>query len=257
MDIASIDLTDDAMSIAHGRASRSCDALLRRAAAGQWSIADAIDWTLPPAPPRFLRMTTFAGMVAALEAGERATAEACRRMMPLATNETERRFLALQVADEERHAASYAAYRARLDVATPAAEGVAAALAALADWRGPPAGQVVAVHIVLEGEALRLQRGTLARVRCPLFAAINRLVARDEARHMAFGRIAAPILLSAMDAEEKAATVAETHRVWRGALAALATDRHLPGFLARTVAAERWAHHARVLDRLGLPALRV
>jgi hypothetical protein len=229
--------------------------LLADAREAQWRLGDGIDWDVAPAPPRFVAAATFARMVALLHAGEEATAAACDGLTAEAAPGSDvRAFLEIQAADERRHAAAYRRYLLRLGVDAPPPQGFACALAALADWRGPPAGRLVAVHILLEGEALRLQRGTLARLRCPLFGAINRRVARDEARHVAFGKQTLPALLGALDANEKAAVVAAIRALWREAVAGLAADRGLARHLARSFAAERWDHHARVLEQMGLPA---
>jgi hypothetical protein len=226
--------------------------LLADARAGQWRLEDGIDWTLPVRPPRFLRRETFAHTVALLRDGEEATDAACAAMAEETADPDMRAFLELQAADERRHAAAYGRYLDRLALPPPPPDGFARALAALADWDGPAVARSIAVHILLEGKALRLQRGTLARLRCPLFGAINRRVARDEARHVAFGKITLPAMIAALTDAEKHAAHAAIRDIWRDAVAGLAADQGLPHHLGRTVAAERWVHHAKVLAGVGL-----
>ena len=48
---------------------------------------------------------------------------------------------------------------------------------------------VVALNIVMEGEALNQQHKRIETLPCPLFAQINKAIVRDESRHAAFGKI--------------------------------------------------------------------
>jgi hypothetical protein len=72
-------------------------------------------------------------------------------------------------------------------------------------WPGDPLGLVLAFNVVLEGEALRLQRYFATRFPCPLFAEINRRILTDEARHIAFGRVDCRPGLRRMDREARVA----------------------------------------------------
>jgi hypothetical protein len=227
-----------AEGISGAPASDLTERLVRLAANGraaQWSAEHDIDWHLDVRPPPWLARDDAAVALSQLYHGEVATARAC---------------LALQMEDETRHASVYRRYLDRLG-------GVAAIDPVLAAaWRGSALGTMVAFHVVVEGEALRIQEGLVRLFRCPLLQQINRRIARDEARHVAFGRLYLGARVAELPSRERREIYRWVKRLWSES--ATATLRNLQGrggvarvFLQGWLRCG-WARHARTLAAVGL-----
>jgi gluconate kinase len=115
---------------------------------------------------------------------------------------------------------------------------------------------MVAFHVVVEGEALRIQEGLVRLFRCPLLRQINRRIARDEARHVAFGRLYLGGRVAALPSRERREIHHWVKRLWSES--AIATLRNLEGrgsvarvFLQGWLRCG-WARHARTLAAVGL-----
>ena len=145
------------------------------------------DWSLTPRKPFWLPGRAVAVAVSQFYYGERTTAELCERIAHRITDAEARSFLATQIADERRHAEFFRRYAAGFGGLAPASAALESAYAAAREWDGPPEALILAIHVVLEGENLNLQQTVDSWLPCPLFADISRCVARDEARHRAFG----------------------------------------------------------------------
>ena len=229
--------------------------LSARATAGAWRLEDAIDWSLPVAPARHWPRGLHVRLVSQLRHGEEATAAICRHLIDALEGDEARRCLAVQESDERRHAAAYGAYVRRLGQDAPANPLLDALFQRAAAWKGHPLAMVLAFHIVIEGEALKLQKALAASSPCPLFRAINARIANDEARHVAFGVRYARAALPDIDAEDRAVIAAWLKSLWFeaarittchfGALSWLAGIGH--------VSHDRmWRRRAERLARLGL-----
>jgi len=163
--------------------------LLAKARAGQWSLGEKIDWGLGPRLPFWWPRKALAEAVSQLYHGELATAGFCRRLVARLQDPTAIECLRFQIADEIRHAALYDGYLVRLGGPRAIQPALALAIREVEAWQGPLEGQVLAYHVVLEGEALLLQDAFARLVPCPLLRQINHRILRDEARHVAFGKI--------------------------------------------------------------------
>ena len=86
--------------------------------------------------------------------------------------------------DERRHMTYYERYLARFGGVGAIEEGVAMAYEGALSWPGSHHGAILAFHVVLEGEGLRVQRLYGDWFPCPLFRQINALIGRDEGRHV-------------------------------------------------------------------------
>jgi len=184
---------------------------------GGLALADAENfaWQDGARPPFWLSRRLLAGIVADLRYGEVATAHACRHISGLLhDSRTARACLAVQAADEQAHAELYGRYLDLLDFPGRVNPGLEAVFGRCLDWRGHPVALVLAFNVVLEGEALRLQRFLGERVSCPLFSALNRRIAVDEARHVAFGRLYGPAQLAKLDAEQRIAIYRWLRSLW-------------------------------------------
>ncbi len=184
---------------------------------GGLALVDATNlaWQKGPRPPRWLSRRLFAGIVADLLYGETVTARACVHISDLLKDSAAARAcLAAQAADEQAHAALYGRYLDRLDVPGRVNPGLEEVYQRCLAWSGHPVALVLAFNVVLEGEALRLQRFLAERLSCPLFCALNRRILMDEARHVAFGRIYGPARLAGLDAEQRIAIYRWLRSLW-------------------------------------------
>ncbi len=230
--------------------------LAATAAAGQWDPAQAIDWSRAPWVPPWVSREAVGFALSQLYHGELATARLCERLLDQVPEPEARRCLALQIADERRHAAVYRRYLEGLGGIAPVDPELAASLAAAAQAPGGPLSAMAAYHVVVEGENLRLQARITGFLPCPLLRRINRLIARDEARHLAFGRIYLARRLAGLPEAERRALRSWLQDLWRAAAeSALRTRgrrnplvrRFLEAWLARG-----WARHEAKLRQVGL-----
>ena len=137
---------------------------------------------------------------------------------------------------------------------------LATALERAMAWLGSYHGLIVAFHILLEGEALRLQQDLVKWFPCPLLAQINRKISRDEARHLAFGKILLQNEVGDLDADERMAIYLRVKAMW-GECSRAAIQRFAkPGALAKSVAhyrlGRRWARAVRTFEEIGLVTRR-
>jgi hypothetical protein len=218
--------------------------------------ANAYDADLPVRPPKLWPRRLYADIVAELYHGERATLAICRRLAAEIESDPAKRFLIGQIADETRHAQAYERYLPRLGHVPSIDAALGDCYASVMDWRGSPAALVLAAQIVLEGEALKVQQHFAQASRCPSFANLNRVIAADEGRHIAFGRTVAAGAARGLTAGQRREIAAWVKRVWTSA-ALGARKRH--GFGAR-VAGFRiepldvmWQRRAGALAVVGFP----
>lgn len=227
-------------------------ALVVAAKDGQWQAETTIDWDLAVQPPRWLPGRLYASAISQLRFGEIATGRLCQRLVPSLAEGNARALLALQAGDEHRHGEAYERYLARLGEIAPPDPAVAAAFAESLAWNGPPEGLVVAGHVVLEREALGLLRDLGQWCPCPLLRRLNARIARDEARHIAFGEIYLRPRLVALAAEERIAIYRWIKKLWHDCAGATAARYLGTRGLVRRRLDERWQQRARILIRLGL-----
>ncbi len=226
------------------------------AKAARRAAAPAVpDWSLPARRPFWLPRRTAAFALTQFYQGELATAEICAALSLRLESPAARAFLETQIADERRHATFYRRYAELAGLELGDAPALAEAYAAARDWQGPPVAVVLAVHAVLEVENLRLQRTVARWLPCPLLADIGRVVAVDEARHVAFGRLYAPAALAELSPEDL-----RLARIWLADLWASSADRivgHFKGLrlLSRFYGVDDWRRTAWAEQRLALADL--
>ena len=205
-----------------------------------------------PRVPQWLTRRFFRHIVSQLYHGERATQAVCVRLVRQIDDPRAQDFLEKQIADEARHAALYRDYLEDLGGVSAVDPGLARAQDRIAAWSGTWHGPMVAVNTVLESEAIRTLQSAPRLFACPRLAAINSGIVRDEARHLAFGRLYLREHLRAIDATERRAIYHWVQDLWRGCTA---DRRDMIGFYVRVrrpVFAKRWARQNRDLVRLGL-----
>ncbi len=228
---------------------------------GEQSGADirAIDWSLSPVGPRWATRRAYVEAVSQLYHAERATHRACRHLAAVVPEPAALRFVESQGRDEARHAAMYARYLARLGDVAPMDPALAAALEGALEWREsiatPIAAMMVAFNIVLEGEAVRLHGAAARAFPCPLLRRIATTVERDEARHVAFGRLYLSRALAGLGLEERRAIYLGVRALWRDVARPSAADRPGGAILRRAwrgYMTARWRAHCQTFERIGL-----
>lgn len=170
----------------------------------QTQSADDFDWSQKHGVPFWLPNRLAGWAVSQFMHGEQATADMCRMVAPQLNNSTASAFLETQRADELRHAAIYQRYLDKIGGPRPASKTLTAAYKAGRDWDGPVEGILLAYHVVLEGESLLLQQDVARWLPCPLFNQMATVIARDEARHVAFGKLWLRQALPQLDASQHA-----------------------------------------------------
>jgi hypothetical protein len=197
-------------------------------------------------------------LVADLRFGELATAETCDYLAAALSDSGLTECLAIQREDERRHAALYRCYLEALAVEARPDPALARIHRRCLDWNGDPVAVVLAMNVVLEGEALRLQRFFAERFPCPLFADMNRAILADEARHVASGRIYAAAALTGLDPDQRATILAWLRELWWEC--AMAVRARFGGVQGRFISALlpplslAWQAQAAALAQLGLPS---
>ncbi|MEM7169175.1 MAG: ferritin-like domain-containing protein [Pseudomonadota bacterium] len=146
-------------------------------------------WDLPVKVPIWLSRKRYFASISRVYQGERATAKFCGALAEKINDPLVRDCLRVQMEDEQRHAVAYGRYLEKLDLPFEADPVLAEAYGAACGENVPPQVQMLAYHVILENEALELQRTMRWLFPCRLLAQINSRVSRDEARHVAFGKI--------------------------------------------------------------------
>jgi P-aminobenzoate N-oxygenase AurF len=197
--------------------SQQIMALYERAKTAQWNAATDIDWSqavefggpLPPGSPYAVaeyersplhrygrplwdafRWEFQAWIVSQFLHGEQGALVATARLAEMLPGPETKYFAASQVGDEARHVEAFSRY---VRTAVPDPYPVSPSLdVLLRDVLSDGRWDVVALgmQIVIEGLAMASLRLADASLHDPLIKQITRLVARDEARHVAFGVLA-------------------------------------------------------------------
>lgn len=232
--------------------------LAANARAGQWSAVEDIDWRRRPRLPLWITRDQARAAISQLHYGEVATSRVCLALLRGVPAGPARRCLEYQIEDELRHAEVFKRYLERLGGLAPMDRTLGWALDAAS--QGPagsagPLGTMVAYHVVVEGEVLRVQDSLARLLPCPLLRQISRLVARDEARHVAFGRIYLSDALADLPADARRRLYDWVYGLWRqttgSALAERAHGSAVQGAL-RSWLGGGWRHHQAALRQIGL-----
>ena len=217
---------------------------------------DGIDWDETVLKPRWMTARIYGSAISQLYYGERATIEMCKRLMDDIETPAVRGFIETQIADEERHLDYYERYLARLGEFGDIEEGVAMAYDGALAWRGSHHGAIVAFHVILEGEGLAIQQLYSDWFRCPLYRQVNALIARDEGRHVAFGRTYLKATLGALPLEERIEIFRWIRALWFHCADAIhaETPRVVSMLVGRDWSDRRWKRQEDTLAKIGLIA---
>ena len=236
------------------------ESLINKAFKNQWSIDTAIDWSLEPIIPEGIERAMYIDMVSQLYYSEEATIALLGRMLQELPSLQAKRYLCTQAADESRHAQAYRAYLERLGDIAPINEGLRAIFEAGLTWSGEPCAMIVALNVVLEGEALKQQHKRIETLPCPLFKQVNQAIVPDEARHAAFGQIYLKSHLKTVSDDDKRAILMWIAGLWK--LWGQANEgRYQPDATNPAAAVlqtppdelrERWEDRRKVFEDIGL-----
>ena len=164
-------------------------ALTAKTAAAQNQSPLDFDWDPPIRLPIWLPSRLAASAITHFHVGELATASMCSQIRNRLHMSIGRDFLEAQALDEVRHARLYGLYLDKLGGPDFRPPGFGRIYDRAASWQGAPQAIILAFHGILEGESMRLQQAIDKWLPCPLFKKISAVIARDEARHIAFGRL--------------------------------------------------------------------
>lgn len=190
------------------------EALIAKAKTASWPADDAPFWSSPAVPPRLIPRTKYRAMVSQIYHGECTTLAVCKRLIDEIPNPQAQRFLAIQAEDELRHAQMFERYLEPLGGLMPVDPGLGGAFARTLGWRGPWQAMAVAVNVILEAETIRLLRSPYM-FSCPKLKTIIEVVTRDEARHLAFGRLFVAPHLKTLSAEVRRQIYLWVLSLWR------------------------------------------
>lgn len=222
----------------------------------QWHWQSDIDWSQKIVRPNWLLRRFHAALISQFMYGELATIRVCKSLSTQSDDLQVRRLLDQQIADEHRHALVYEQYLKRLGDIAPEDPAMADTVDKIMLWEGSHLGLVTAVHIILEGEALRTLQDLAVEFPCPLFSQINTKISIDEARHVAFGKIYLKEKLSFLETEERMAIFRFVKSVWDETTSGILSGHRIPGFVSRGLrnrwVTEGWHHHCRSLEDVGL-----
>ncbi len=187
--------------------------------------------------------------------GEEVTAQACARLQRQLPSAVARNCLAVQYEDETRHAALYRRFLGDKPTCTTNGDALNLIGERIMAWRGPPEAVILAIHVILEGEALAHQETARRFTACPRFAALSHRIARDEARHVAFGQHYLPAALAETAAEDRYRMYLWLRSLWFDCMERLPAALNLSSInriLARSWTRHRWEHWRSRLLALGL-----
>ena len=215
------------------------------------------DWDQPAVLPFWLPRSPAASAISQFYHGEIATAQMCRRIRSRMDGPATGAFLDAQADDEQRHARIFLAYLEKIGGPDPRPPAIAKQFEKAIAWQGAPAAVILAFHAILEGESLRLQQAIERWLPCPLFKEISAAVARDEARHIAFGKIYLRETLPHLPREERLEIYCWTRDLWFGAIRNAVERFAPPGFFRpaggfRCWAAAEWRERLDDLENLHL-----
>jgi hypothetical protein len=215
-------------------------ALAAKAAAVQSGGPPDIDWSRPPSLPVWLPRRLAARAVTQYHRGEIATARACETLRYRLALPAARDFLRIQATDERRHATLYDAYLGKIGGPRPRSLSIEETYEKALAWQGAPEAIILAFHAILEGESLRLQQVIDKWLPCPLFREISAVINRDEARHIAFGRIYLREALPYLPRGERLAIFAWARDLWFDAVRDAIADFAPPGLFRAGGGWKRW-----------------
>ena len=192
------------------------EALIKKAYDGQWYPEDRINWKQEIILPDGLELYDYRDMVSQLFYTEIYTVNLCQKMYQTMKHFQFGHFLATQILDEMRHADIYKTYAQKVGGLVPIHKKMKMLFNEVFNWEGHPLGQVLAINVLLEGEALNQQKKRIETLPCPLFKQINEEIMKDESRHNAFGILYTKAIFNEVDKKERDQIFSWLKGIWCG-----------------------------------------
>jgi hypothetical protein len=210
----------------YGQSDGRLRALYERGKAAQWNVTTDIDWTagvstpddigllgpslplerdpslVPPDRWADFQWEFHSWMISQFLHGEQGALLAAGRLVTMAPDMDAKLYAAAQTADEARHVDAFARYVELLGntyPVNPSLKRMFDTVNAESRWDITFLG----MQIIAEGLALAALRFEHTRSVDPVIAKISRLVAKDEARHVAFGLLALREVYGELTSREK------------------------------------------------------
>lgn len=208
--------------------------LYSKAVSEQWTVAETLDWdktidpgrpliepyrSMPVSPDLYRRLSAaqqerlMAGLTTVtfsqLLHGEQGALMVSAGLVQAVPYFDMKQAAAIQTADEARHLDVFSRYLQRIGNIYPPSPPLRRVLDVIGRhplWQA----QMVGMQIVIEGLALATFLDVRESAACPLLRSILELVIKDEARHVAFGKIGLRHHLEALNDDERASLSAFT-----------------------------------------------
>lgn len=230
--------------------------LIEIANSSQWSPDTAIDWKTEIVLPKEVDTGIYIDMVSQLYYAEEATINLLGRLIQFVPDLQAKQYLCTQAVEEARHLQVYHRYLEKLGDISPINDGLKILLDKGNNWNGSLFALILALNVLMEGEAINQQNLRIKTLPCPLFCQINKTIVRDEARHTAFGKIYLKDKLPLVNAEEKYQIVSWLKNLWQ-----LWTKANEGRYMAdggdilkvkKTDFPDRWGQQVEILSKIGL-----
>ena len=190
--------------------------LICKAQNQQWAADTGVNWNQTPVIPDGVGVDVYLDMMSQLYHAEIYVVEFCARLVTMVPDLQAKRFLATQMHDEARHVQAYARYIQLFGDILPINEKLRSLFDGALAWQGSYLGWIVAVNVLLEGEALNQQNMRIRTLPCPIFKEMYSRITIDESRHTAFGIVYLTDKVPALEAAERNAIVAWVSSLWKG-----------------------------------------
>ena len=173
-----------------------------------------IDWQQPIVLPDWISKQQYAKIVVNLLQGEMITAYACEQLSGASDDPSASNFLNLQAREEVLHAGFYKRYLQLLGEKVDPYLALDRFLQLAKDPGCSVVKKMLVFHVLLENDALSIQKLMAREFPCPLFCDLNRFIALDEARHVTFGGIMIPPMIKNLSKQEKTALFSWAKEFW-------------------------------------------
>jgi len=205
-----------------------------------------------PAPRRIVPRRVIRWIVSQFLAGELATAAFCERMAKHVSDVQAREFLTLQGMDERRHAALYRWYLECLDLTPAPSLSISKCYDAALSPSTHPLAAILAFHVILERDNLRLQSIAETWFGCRVYSEMGTRIRRDEARHVAFGRLYLQERLPLLPLTERQEIYRWVRGLWFEAGREILANCLVPGPADWLLEKTQWPSRIRDLELAGL-----
>ena len=152
-----------------------------------WSIEKDIDWNQEIIIPDGVSKDTYMDMVSQLYYTEVFIINIAAKLIEQIDDLQAKQYITTQLSDETRHALVYEKYLLKFGEILPINSYIENIFNFCLNFKGHYSALLLALNVVMEGEAVGQQKLRVRTLPCPLFKQINTYIIKDEARHATFG----------------------------------------------------------------------